>query len=54
MCINSYHWILLNIKIDRARVVVLDRKRTPITQYQNFIDILQKVWARFIKKYIGV
>jgi hypothetical protein len=54
MCINSFHWILLSIEIDRARVVVFDGKRTPIIQYQNFIDILQKAWARFIKKHIGV
>jgi hypothetical protein len=54
MCINNYYWILLSIEIDRARVVVFDGKRTPISQYQNFIDILRKVWARFIKKHIEV
>jgi hypothetical protein len=54
MCINSFHWILLSIVIDRARVVVFDGKRMLITQYQDFIDILQKACARFIIKHIGV
>jgi hypothetical protein len=33
---------------------MFDFEKTPITQYQNFIDILQKAWARFIKKNVGV
>jgi hypothetical protein len=28
--------------------------RKSITEYQNLIDILQKVWARIIKRHIGV
>jgi hypothetical protein len=33
---------------------VVDPKRKPIEEYQNLIDILQKAWARFLKKHIGV
>jgi hypothetical protein len=33
---------------------VFDPKKKQIEEYQNLIDILQKAWARFLKKYIGV
>ncbi|RLM61293.1 hypothetical protein C2845_PM14G08230 [Panicum miliaceum] len=46
--------ILLSIEIDGSRVVVFDLKKKPIEEYQNLIDILQKAWARFLKKHIGL
>ena len=54
MCINRFHLILLCIKIDRCRVVVFDSLRNPKQEYQNLIDIMQKPWALFIKRHIGV
>jgi hypothetical protein len=33
---------------------VFDPKKKSIEEHQNLIDILQKVWARFLKKHIGV
>jgi hypothetical protein len=54
MCINSFPWILLSIEIDRSRVVVFDPKKKLKEEYQNLIDILQKAWAHFLKKHIGI
>ena len=54
VCINNFHWILLCIEIDRARVVVFDSSRKPKEAYQDLIDIMQEAWARFIKRHIGV
>jgi Ulp1 protease family, C-terminal catalytic domain len=54
MCINSFHWILLYIEIDKSRVVVFDSKRKPTAAYQDLINLLQTAWARFLKKHIGV
>jgi predicted nucleic acid-binding protein len=34
--------------------VVFDPKNKPVEEYQNLIDILQKAWARFLKKHIEV
>ena len=51
--INRFHWILLSIEIDRARVVVLDSLRKPKEDYQDLIAIMQKAWARFLKRHIG-
>ena len=54
LCINSFHWILLCIEIERARVTVFDSLRKPKEEYQDLINIMQKAWARFLKKYIGI
>jgi len=50
----SFHWILLSIEIDWFRVVVFDSLRKQKEKYQSLIDILQKAWARFFQKHIGV
>jgi hypothetical protein len=34
--------------------MVFNPKKKLVEEYQNLIDILQKVWARFFKKHIGV
>ena len=54
MCINRFHWILLYIEIDRAWVEVFDSLRKLKEDYKDLIEIMQKVWARFIKRHIGV
>ena len=53
MYINRFYWILLVIKIDRAHVTVFDSRRKPQDDYQDMIDILNKVWGRFRKKQRG-
>ncbi|RLM69144.1 hypothetical protein C2845_PM17G13160 [Panicum miliaceum] len=50
----DFHWILLCIEIDKSRVVMFDCKRTSTAKYQDLINILQKAWALFLKKHIGV
>ena len=54
VCINNFDWILLCIEINRVRAMVFDSLRKPKEDYQDLIDIMQKVWARFIKRHIGV
>ena len=50
---NSFHWILLVIEIDRSYVTVLDSKRIIKEEYQSLIDLLNKAWALLIKKHPG-
>ena len=54
VCINSFHWILLVIEIDRSWVTVWDSLKKPPEKYQNLIHIMQRAWSRFIKKHLGV
>ena len=54
VCINSFHWILLVIEIDRSRVTVWDSLRKPPELYQNLIDLMQRAWSRFLKTQLGV
>ena len=51
---NRFHWILLIIEIDRCRVRVYDSMRKPTYYYQDLINIIQRAWARFLKKHIGI
>ena len=51
---NRFHWILLIIEIDRCRVRVYDSLRKPTYYYQDLINIIQKAWARFLQKHIGI
>ena len=48
------HWILLVIEVDKCRVRVYDSLRKPTYYYQDLINIMQRAWARFIKKHIGI
>ena len=54
VCINSFHWILLVIEIDRSRVTVWDSLNKPPELYQNLLDIMQRAWSRFLKTQLGV
>ena len=54
VCINSFHWILLVIKIDRSRVTVWDSLNKPPELYQNLVDIMQRALSRFLKTQLGV
>ena len=54
MCINSFHWILLVIEIDRSQVTVWDSLKKPPEKYQNLIHIMQMAWSRFLKAQLGV
>ena len=51
---NRFHWILLIIEIDRCRVRVYDSLRKPTYYYQDLINIIQKAWACFLEKHIGI
>nr|TKW39630.1 hypothetical protein SEVIR_1G191800v2 [Setaria viridis] len=46
-----FHWILLVIEIDRSHVTLLDSKRKSKEEYQSLINVLNKAWVRFIRKY---
>jgi hypothetical protein len=39
---RSFHWILLNIKIDTGVVEVMDSLEKPQKEYQSCIDMLQR------------
>lgn len=38
----SFHWILLDIIIDKGLVEVFDSLRKPQSYYQDLIDMLQR------------
>ena len=52
--LDSFHWILLVIVIERGRVLVLDSLRKPISEYQDLINVLQLAWERFTKQQPGL
>jgi len=54
MSLDSFHWILLVIMIERGRVLVLDLLRKPISEYQDLINVLQLAWERFTKQQPGL
>ena len=54
MYMHSFHWILFAIEIDRHRVWVYDSLRQPKEKYQDIIDLINKAWARFLKKHLKV
>ena len=54
MSLDSFHWILLVIMIERGRVLVLDSLRKPISEYQDLINVLQLAWERFTKQQPGL
>ncbi|KAI4985863.1 hypothetical protein ZWY2020_018493 [Hordeum vulgare] len=43
----SFHWILLDIQIDKGRVDAFDPLSRPLEQFQSLQDMLQGVWKRF-------
>jgi len=40
--VRSFHWILLDIRIDVGVVEVMDSLEKPQKEYQNMIDMLQR------------
>ena len=54
MSLDSFHWILLVIMIERGRVLVLDSLRKPLSEYQDLINVLQLAWERFTKQQPGL
>ena len=44
----------LIIEIDKCRVWVYDSLRKPIYYYQDLINIMERAWARFLQKHIGI
>ena len=40
MC--SFHWILLNIEVDRGNVEVMDPLKRDMEQFRDMQDMLQK------------
>ena len=49
-----FHWILLVIEINRCRITVFDSLRKPKSLYQDFIDLINKAWARFVRAQVGI
>ena len=54
MSLDSFHWILLVILIEKGRVLVLDSLRKPLSEYQDLINVLQLAWEHFIKQQLGL
>jgi len=54
MSLDSFHWILLVIVIEKGRVLVLDSLRKPLSEYQDLINVLQLAWEHFIKQQLGL
>ena len=54
MSLDSFHWILLVIMIEKDRVLVLDSLRKPLSEYQDLINVLQLAWERFTKQQPGL
>jgi len=54
MSLDSFHWILLVILIEKGRVLVLDSLRKPLSEYQDLINVLQLAWERFTKQQPGL
>ena len=41
-CVRRYHFILLEIKLERGVVIVLDSKRKDPQEYADMTEMLQK------------
>ena len=41
-CVRSYHYILLEIKLEQGLVTVLDSRRKDPKEYEDMIEILEK------------
>ena len=56
MCIymQSFHWILLCIRIEEHKVWVYDSLRQDKSKYQDLIDLINIAWSRYLCKHIGL
>ena len=54
LCLCSFHFILLIISVDEGVVKVMDSKRTPLGNWANMQECLQKAWKRFTANTRGV
>ena len=41
-CVRSYHYILLEIKLEKGVVIVLDSKRKDPKEYADMTEMLEK------------
>ena len=54
MCIDIFHSSGSVSRLIKPEFVVFASLRKPKIEYENLIDILQKAWAHFLKKHIGI
>ena len=50
---RSYHYILLIIDIDGAKVEIMDSLAKDEKEYKSIIDTLKKIWPKFTKRVVG-
>ena len=51
--VRSYHYILLIIDIDAAKVEIMDSLAKEEKEYKSIIDALKKIWSKFTKRVVG-
>ena len=51
--VRSYHYILLIIDIDAAKVEIMDSLAKEEKEYKSIIDALKKIWPKFTKRVVG-
>jgi len=49
ICVNSFHWILVVIKIPKNELIIYDSLRKPQENYQQMVNIIQ----RYIKSILA-
>ena len=54
MYMHSFHWILVCIMIEEHKVCVFDSLRQDKSKYQDFIDLINIAWSRYLRKHIGL
>ena len=51
--VRSYHYILLIIDVDAAKVEIMDSLAKEEKEYKSIIDALKKIWPKFTKRVVG-
>ena len=51
--VRSYHYILLIIDIDAAKVEIMDSLAKEEKEYKSIIDALKKIWPIFTKRVVS-
>ena len=51
--LRSYHYILLIIDVDAAKVEIMDSKVKDEAEYKCIIYTLKKIWPIFTKRVVG-
>ena len=44
----SFHWILLDIRVDKGIVQVMDPLKRNLEEFHNMQDMLQRLFSRYI------